>query len=232
MRSNHVKKLLISSVALSLLLGGSPLYAAGISADPSTSETQLQQNTAVESEALHFHRGHEHGDFPVLDETATILGIDKEEIKKSLKEGKSLVEIASNKGVSEADLTAKLLKLRSDKLDQAVKSGKLEASKASKMKQHMTEHLKFMLNEKDLLDKHGRNSMGKFRGAHPDPEKLAQVIGITKDELITQLKAGKSIAEIAAAKGISRAQLVNKIKDQMTPSIEQMVDRKRDKKAE
>jgi len=51
-------------------------------------------------------------------------------------------------------------------------------------------------------------------------------LGMSEQELANQLRSGKSLAEIAQARGISREQLISKIKEQMTPMIERMIDKK------
>ncbi len=140
------------------------------------------------------------------------------DLKKELNSGKSIVDVAKAKGVSEADLTAKLLDLRMKKIDEAVKAGTLDAVKADKIKQHMSKHLTKILNHKGMLEREG-----KAHGKHEtvfSHEKLAEILGITKAELETQLKAGKSLTEIAQSKGMTKQQLIDKIKEQMTPRIE------------
>lgn len=232
MNPNTTKKLIVSSIALSLVLGSS-LYMTRNEANAAHKGSALvkQDNVRHMASDQSVHSG-KHSQkskgFPIVEEVAGIIGLEKEALKKSLKEGKTLVEIAKAKGISEADLTAKLLELRGSKIDQAVKDGKLDADKAAKMKERMSEHLKFMLNEKHILDKHDKHAKSYH---HPSPEKLAKVIGISKEELKSQLKAGKSLTEIAVAQGISKEQLVEKIKEQMTPVIEKMVDSKRSDKA-
>jgi hypothetical protein len=231
MNPAYTKKLIVSTIALSLVLGGGSLYAARQSAFAQTSSTQA--STQERGQALHKQQRAQHGTgFPVIEEAASIIGTDKETLKKSLKQGKSIVDVAREKGISEADLTAKLLELRRTSIDEAVKAGKIDANRADKMKQKMAEHLKLMLNEKDLLDRHDHHMRDGHHGMRPDPAKLAETLGLSKDELVTQLKAGKSLTEIAAAKGISKEQLIGKIKEQLTPSIEKMVDRKNDPKSE
>src|SRR4051812_43334499 len=60
------------------------------------------------------------------------------------------------------------------------------------------------------LPERGFGGHGGFgRGAALDT--AASVIGVTSDELRTQLEAGKTLAEIASAKGISQADLVSKL---------------------
>jgi uncharacterized protein YidB (DUF937 family) len=220
-------KLIISSIALSLVLGSSSLYLdkKTAAAAPETGHEQAVHKQLNADGKRHLEKKA----FPILEEAAAAIGVEKEALKQSLKEGKSLAEVARANGVSEDDLTAKLLKVRNEKIEQAVKDGKLAVDKADKMKQRMSEHLKFMIHEKQLLDQLEKHTK---HHRHPDPDKMAKVIGISKAELEAQLKAGKSLTEIAAAKGISKKQLVEKIKEQMTPAIEKMVDRKKGEKNE
>ena len=50
-----------------------------------------------------------------------------------------------------------------------------------------------------------------MRGAHLSPGALAGVLGITTTELRTQLQAGKTLTQIAQTKGISKADLIDKL---------------------
>jgi uncharacterized protein YidB (DUF937 family) len=160
---------------------------------------------------------------PIVGEAASVLGIDAAALAEQLKAGKSLADVAKERGISEADLTARLLKLRLARIDDVVRNGKLEAARAEQMKQRMSRHLSYMVKEKGLPEIHAHP---KHRIWKPDQEQLAAMLGISKDELRGQLEAGKSLADIAAAKGISREQLIAKLKEQLTPQLEHWVDRK------
>ena len=48
-------------------------------------------------------------------------------------------------------------------------------------------------------------------GPRLHPAQVAKILGITPQELRTQLEAGKTLAQIAAAQGISKTDLVNKL---------------------
>ena len=50
---------------------------------------------------------------------------------------------------------------------------------------------------------------GRHAGGALRPDVVAKVLGITETELHTQLRAGKTLAQIAAAKGISKATLID-----------------------
>lgn len=242
MNRTNVRRVIVGTLALSFALGG--LYissgrtvrAASIAALQSISGSGVQQSSSVVTEPKTERSRANAGETKVsktpiiVTEAASVLGMDANALRQQLQSGKSIVDVAKEKGVSEADLTAKMLQLRVAHIDEAVKKGKIDAAKAEQMKQRMSSHLSYMLNEKGLPEKH---AMHKGHGMKPNPEQLATVLGISKDELKAQLQSGKSLAEIAAAKGMSRDQLIAKLKEQMTPQLERWVDRKHiDKKAQ
>jgi hypothetical protein len=232
MSSAYTKKLIISSIALSLALGGGSLYAVKRSALAQASGAQASSANHQSDSGQILHKTQKRGShagkrFPLLEEAASILGMNQQALEKSLQEGRSIVDVAKDKGISEADLTSKLLNLRNTKIEDAVKSGKLDAAKAGTMKQRMEEHLKFMLNEKGLPARHEHHFKGAYQGLDPDFQKIAESLGMTKEELKNAQRSGKSLTEIAAAKGMSKDKLMEIIKTQLTPSIEQMVDRKK-----
>jgi hypothetical protein len=57
----------------------------------------------------------------------------------------------------------------------------------------------------------GLRGPGPFGGPHVHPEDVAAALGLTPQELRTQLEAGKTLAQIAQAQGISKAALVDKL---------------------
>jgi uncharacterized protein YidB (DUF937 family) len=167
--------------------------------------------------------------FPIIDEAATILGLQSEKIKKSLNEGKSLLDLAVEQGLSEADFTKRLFAIRMLKVNEAVSSGKITQEKADHIKAKMQEHITFMIRSKNLLELHSKDHNKPFQHEAREmmsPEKLAAIIGISEDKLVEQLKSGKSITEIAQAHGMSKQQLVTKIKEKLTPFLEKAVDHK------
>lgn len=244
MKKDYAKKVIVTSLTLALLLSGGALYGTRQLVRAETSEAAVPPDSGGSGDAAKDSKpnrfkswfGHQGGQpkdirseehrggrgFPILEEAASVLGMDKDALRTALKD-KTLSQIAADKGIAEADLIAKLQSERSKKIDEAVKSGKLTKDQADKLKQKMPEHLKFMVNHTFSDWHYGKHRMGFL----PDPDKLASLLGISKEELETQLKAGKSLAEIAAAKGISRDQLIAKLKDELTPWIENMVDRKK-----
>ncbi len=241
MKQTYAKRATVSSLAFALLLGGLVLYGAGQSAHAENAAARQSSATKAEASSKagpfreRFAKRSRHDgskvsgasakDLPIFDEAAAILGMDKASLMASLQD-KTLVRLAAEKNMGEADLLAKLQAARSKTIDEAAASGKLTAEQAEKLKSRMAEHLKSMVN-RTFDEKGGRFGM-HARNQHPGiaPVKLASILGMTEDQLTSELKSGKSLTDIAQSKGISKERLIGKIKDEMTPWIENMVDRK------
>ncbi|WP_135547025.1 hypothetical protein [Paenibacillus cymbidii] len=168
--------------------------------------------------------------FTFIEDAAGIIGVKPGELRAALDAGKSVGEVAESKGVKQADLVAKLVAMKEKRLDAAVSKGKLDADKAARIKKHLPERLaKLVAHQGPLPDVKPGDKFGHHYGAAMlPPQRLAELIGISQEQLQSELKSGKSLAEIAAARGIDKQQLVAKLKDELTPMLEKAVERKRD----
>lgn len=223
MSNCYLKKVIATTLALTVVLSAGSAIPTSGSAYAEGSKSQLHSRSHTRTNDAQ-RRVKEPRSFPIFEEAAGIIGVKPDELKKEVAQGKSIADVAKAKGVSEETLLKKLIAIRSSKLDEAVRAGKLPADKAARIKQSMSEHLKFMLNKKGLSDHH-------WHAQHMplNPDKLAAMLGISREELAKELKSGKSLAEIAQSKGISRDQLIAKIKDELTPMIERNIDSKHTK---
>lgn len=119
---------------------------------PPTQDTTNSLTPDADSKLKDKRMHHKRKQFHLLHDAAAVIGIDKEALKKELKAGKSIAEVAKAKGIGEADLFDRLLAQRIQKLDEAVKAGKLPQEKAERMKERLPEHLKTVLNRKGWDD--------------------------------------------------------------------------------
>ncbi|WP_026963002.1 D-aminoacyl-tRNA deacylase [Alicyclobacillus herbarius] len=165
-----------------------------------------------------WHRSYGHGrEFAfgaATTEIAKILGIDKSTLKADLKSGQTLAQIAQSNGVSEQTLISKLEAGFKQHLDQAVQNGKLTASKEQALIQ------KFDANVQKLVEH-------KFT-AHPAKKAkalkvIAQVLGVSEQTLLQDLKNGQSIAQVAKSKGISTDSLVSQLVTKAKARLDQAV---------
>lgn len=81
---------------------------------------------------------------------AQFLGISLEELKADRQSGKSMVQIASEQGVSEQELVDYVIGQRSTQIDQMVTNGRITQEQAGQHEQLMAERVKENLNRTDV----------------------------------------------------------------------------------
>ncbi len=121
--------------------------------------------------------------------------------------GSFLARVAEKLGVSEDELQTAIDEARSETLDEAVADGSLTEEQADR------------LQESDFPFGGGR--MGHER-VHIRTA-AAEVLGMTKDDLMEQLQDGNSLADVAEAQGMSeddfKAALLDQVKTQLDESV-------------
>ncbi|WP_088225246.1 hypothetical protein [Desulfosporosinus sp. FKB] len=182
---------------LSLALTSGAAYAA-----TSTASQSIPQTTSVPH-----HANHESA-------LAQFLGIDQTTLMQKLKSGKTLAQIASEKGISTETLTQKLQSALNDRLDKAVASGKMTTEKASQIKSKEDSEIAAKIN-KPWTDKKDKCDFHKGIG-----QSIQTIFGMTSDQLKEQLKNGKTLAQIAADRGISKSDLTAKLVSAMASNID------------
>jgi hypothetical protein len=87
------------------------------------------------------------GDSPAVED---LLGMSEEDIQAERLAGKSLVEIAAAKHLTEDDLINAILSAKTDLLDSLVAEGKLTQARADFMIENMTAQVKTMVERTDV----------------------------------------------------------------------------------
>ncbi|MFB0843477.1 hypothetical protein [Paenibacillus oleatilyticus] len=228
------KKLMAGTIAAGFLLGGAGLYYTQAYAATTTTESGTTADSA--------QQGHGHGKFGkggfgreehgfrgvnILKETASLLNLDEKTLMDELKQNKTLAQVAQEKGgLTEDALIQKLTDIETKAIEDAVSAGKITQDQADKRKSDLADHLKKAVTATKPQGQHGeKGGRGAF-GMMGNPENLTKILGITQQELTDAMKAGKSLAEIAQDKGISRDQLISQIKSNLDDAIGKFVDRK------
>lgn len=84
----------------------------------------------------------------------SVLGLDVDQLKEQLKGGKSLEQIAADKGISKDDLTAKFQAAMEANIDQAIKDQKMTADQATQMKAKLPERIDRMITQTHIHQPH------------------------------------------------------------------------------
>ena len=92
-----------------------------------------------------FVRGWGGKGFAMMESAADLLGLEPRELKEELQSGKSLTEIAQEKGFTQDTLIEKIQAALTAKLDQAVADEKITAETAAKIKENLTQRITDMV---------------------------------------------------------------------------------------
>ncbi len=128
-------------------------------------------------------------------------------------------DAAKQLGVTPSELTAALKKALSNRVDAAVKAGRITKAEGDAMKAR--------INSGDALFGHGHRGFGKFgHGPHFKLHGLdaaASYLGLTEAQLRTQLSSGKTLAQVAKARDKSVDGLVDALAKDANAKIDQAV---------
>ncbi len=137
---------------------------------------------------------------------ATALGITVEELKTELSSGKSIADVAKAKNVDIAKVIAAMTAQMKAHLDEEVASGEHTQAEADAKLAAFTARVTEMVNQVGGPKAgHKGGPGGKHGRGGFVTEALATVLKTTSTDLHTQLRSGKSIADVATAQNVDIA---------------------------
>lgn len=237
------KKVMTGTIAASLLFGGfAALQTTVLAAEDTTAVTSTSSTTSTiadEVRSMHAGRGHMmgHGGMRgnnLVEGTATALGIEASVVKTELDSGKTFAEIAVANGLTKAEYLSKLTVIEIKAIDDLLSEGTITAAQAEEKKSTLADRLATII-ESNRAGHEGPGGQGGMGG----PGKMhgfghfgnltetAAILSMTEDEVKTALDAGKSLTELAEAKGLTEAQLIEKLKASMTDELQEFVNMKK-----
>jgi len=126
-------------------------------------------------------------------------------------------KFAANLGVSEDQVTAAMDATQKQMIDEAVQQGKLTQEQADKIQSTTTKGFVF---HGFGFDRGGDDSV---KGPGRNLDSMATALGITTDQLNTELEAGKKIQDIAADQGMTMDQFNQKMLEMKKDAISKAV---------
>ncbi|MDQ8734168.1 SHOCT domain-containing protein [Paenibacillus sp. LHD-38] len=222
------KAITAGAIALTLALGGGSLWAGQAVFAASSSDKQLAQSTQAENgKAGKDHAGKRGGFGRGFEQIQTqlleYLGLEESALQTKLKT-LTLSEIAVEQGKTRAELKTKLVEwLEAAEAAATTDTEAAAASDADKAaKPDAATTAEKLLDSKGFgFGKHGGG--GKGGGFGKDLTAVAAALGVTEEALKAELEAGKTIAAVAAEKGVAVQTLIDlQVKDQKTKLAEQL----------
>jgi len=151
----------------------------------------------------------------LLPAAAAYLGVTPVALRAELRSGKSLAQVATAKGKSVDGLESALLSALRSKVQAAKAAGKLDAARADRLLQRAPQLVERLVNATP------RARAPRAKIARGGLLKVAATyLGVTNAQLVTELRAGKSLAQVATAKSKS----VDGLEQALLAALKQKVD--------
>ncbi len=163
----------------------------------------------------------EHGERARFQGIADVIGIDLETLKAGLEGGQTLAEIAVANGSTAQAVIDYITGQMNERIDQAVADGEMTQEVADELRAELAADVADKVNEG--FDRHdGDGISGGWLKQRLDEAaaELMTLLGVTEDQIETELKAGRTLAEIATANGVEPQAVI----DLLTTEAEAMID--------
>lgn len=166
---------------------------------------------------------------PILLRISQALDMKPNELLPQLKEGKTVAQIAEGKGVSDSEVVDELLVPVREGLDKAVAEGKLSQEQAKQKLSEAEARITEMVQKATLKEIVGhevkkiRKQDERARKTRVLLHQVCQIVNLDREELLSQLKEGKKIVEVAQEQGVSRDELLKSLIDSAQDRLDRAV---------
>jgi ribosomal protein L15 len=164
-----------------------------------------------------------------LTAIAGALGMTEAELRTELQSGKSVADVASAKGVALDTVVNAVIVEQTTALNRAVADGRLTQAQADVILANLKATLPGHLQTRLVPGLGGWGFGGRGRGhgykggfglkGATSFTTIAATLKMTPAELVAELRSGKSVADVAGAKGVSLDAVIAAIVDQQTRQL-------------
>ena len=197
---------------------------------------QLVNNTGLNNQPGSGFGAHGRGS-PRIEEAlvsavATVTGLRSQDVMAQLQAGQSLEQIATAKGKTTADLITAARAALSTQLQQAVTAGNLTQAQADAELASFDQNAPQIVTDTTLgardargfgFGRGGRGGPGDMGGPGALINATISVTGLTQQEVLTQLQAGQTLAQIAQSKSKTADDVIQAARTALTTQLQQDV---------
>jgi uncharacterized protein (DUF433 family) len=151
----------------------------------------------------------------VLVTAAKAINIAPKDLLAELRKGQSIADVAAAHNVPEQTVIDAIVDAATKKIDDAVAAGKLDATRAADFKAKLPDRVK------QLVERTPKHLADGTRAALARPVAIAaKAIGIDAKDLASELKAGKTVAQVAQEHGVDPQKVIDALVDAGTKRLE------------
>lgn len=204
-----MKKLIATVTTAGLLVfGGAGVVAAADSPSPTAPTATAGRRHALRAGVLHV--------------AASSIGIDVKDLVQELRSGKTIAQVAQAHNVDPQKVIDALVSAGNKKIDELVAAGTLDADRAAKLKDKLPWLADRIVNHAapkgNAKGRHRRQAVRRAGLAV-----AAQTIGIDAQQLVSEIRSGKTVAEVAQAHNVDPQNVIDALVAAATKHIDEAV---------
>ncbi len=227
MNTRQGKLAILAVLAVALTAAGAALAVTRLhgstpSARASAGPVALASYGGTTTRPFGFGFRHGRDGMDILATAATYLGKSESDLQSALASGKTLAQIAdATSGKSASGLVDALVSAQQARIQQAVKDGHLTQSQADEITARLKDRITQLVN--GTFPQHRHLPFGGH-GPGDDLQAAATYLGISTTDLLTQLRSGKTLAQVAdGTSGKSAGGLVDALVAHESSELDQSV---------
>lgn len=160
--------------------------------------------------------------------SSAYLDMEYGDLSALLTAGESLTGVAASKQMNVNEVMNPVIHYYNYQIDIALDQNIITSAEASQLKAKAAQQVKKAFGTVGYQDSKAQeitDARSAWTIHHEESiTDLAQLLNISPDELTQEMNNEKSLAEISKEKGISKNQLIAKLKDELTLTLEQFID--------
>jgi hypothetical protein len=197
-------KQLLAGTLTAAVLGAGGVAVAGAVGGHSSPSSEATAPSGSDTARTGKHRAAELRRAAKL--AADTIGVSVADLRTAVKNGQTVADVARAHSVDPQHVVDALVKAADDRIAAAVKAGKLSAARAAKLQQRVPKLADTFVNHTQDLVGRARKRVAR-RAAVIDT--AASAIGVSADDLRSDLRAGQSIADVATAHHVAVQHVVD-----------------------
>ena len=167
--------------------------------------------------------GHGLGGPAALDVAAEALGITEDELRTELEAGESVTSVAEAQGIDIQSVIDALVADATTRIQAEIDAGDLDADVGAERIADLPDRMAAFVAQEGLPE-HGPRGPGHGPGGPASLAVAAEALGITEDELRTELESGESVTTVAEAQGVDLQAVIDALVADATDQIQERID--------
>ncbi|NOK64044.1 MAG: hypothetical protein GFH27_549409n18 [Chloroflexi bacterium AL-W] len=160
----------------------------------------------------------------LVNATAEVTGLERSEVVDAIREGNSMAQVAEANGSSSDAVLQAARENAQERLDEAIANGRITQEQADAALEQFDTQAPEVINDTELAENFERSGRRGRGGQAKLVQTTAEVSGLTAQEVVEELRSGKSMAQVAEENGSSADAILAELRADGETRLDEMLE--------